>query len=176
MITSDTIVALSTPPGVGAIGVIRLSGKDAITICDRCFKGKALNEQPSHTLHFGPLMDGDEIVDEVVVGLFKAPKSYTMEDVVEISCHGSPFIQEKIIQLLIRKGARAAKAGEFTLRAFLNGRLDLSQAEAVAVALRDRDQAWGARGDAREVSAPAVAVDAQGEAHPRLRVYAANAA
>ncbi len=132
MITSDTIVALSTPPGVGAIGVIRLSGKDAITICDRCFKGKALNEQPSHTLHFGPLMDGDEIADEVVVGLFKAPKSYTMEDVVEISCHGSPFIQEKIIQLLIRKGARAAKAGEFTLRAFLNGRLDLSQAEAVA--------------------------------------------
>ena len=132
MITSDTIVALSTPPGVGAISVIRLSGKEAITICDRCFKGKALQEQPTHTLHFGPLMDGDEIVDEVVVGLFKAPKSYTTEDVVEISCHGSPFIQEKIIQLLIRKGARAAKAGEFTLRAFLNGRLDLSQAEAVA--------------------------------------------
>lgn len=132
MITNDTIVALSTPPGVGAIGVVRLSGKDGITICDTCFKGKLLNDQASHTLHFGHIVDGEEMIDEVVVGIFKAPNSYTKENVVEISCHGSPYIQQKIIQLLIRKGARPAKAGEFTMRAFLNGRLDLSQAEAVA--------------------------------------------
>ncbi|HUM46698.1 MAG TPA: tRNA uridine-5-carboxymethylaminomethyl(34) synthesis GTPase MnmE [Chitinophagales bacterium] len=132
MITNDTIVALSTPPGVGAIGVVRLSGKDGIAICDSIFKGKVLAGQPSHTLHFGHIVDGEEMIDEVVVGIFKAPNSYTKENVVEISCHGSPYIQQKIIQLLIRKGARPAKAGEFTLRAFLNGRLDLSQAEAVA--------------------------------------------
>lgn len=132
MDTDDTIVALSTPPGIGALGVIRLSGKNAIAICDRCFKGKKLTEQRSHTLHVGLLTDGDEVVDEVVVSLFKAPKSYTMEDVVEISCHGSPFIIQRIIRLLISLGARQAKAGEFTLRAFLHGRLDLSQAEAVA--------------------------------------------
>ncbi|MBK9730541.1 MAG: tRNA uridine-5-carboxymethylaminomethyl(34) synthesis GTPase MnmE [Chitinophagaceae bacterium] len=132
MFVEDTIVALSTPPGVGAIAVIRLSGKDGITICDTIFKGKVLNDQPTHTLHFGHIMEADEIIDEVVVGIFKAPHSYTKENVVEISCHGAPYIQQRIIQLLIRKGARPAKAGEFTLRAFLNGRLDLSQAEAVA--------------------------------------------
>ena len=132
MIADDTIVALSTPPGVGAIAVIRLSGKDSITLCDSIFKGKVLNDEPSHTLHFGQVVDGDEIIDEVVMGIFKAPHSYTRENVVEISCHGAPYIQQRIIQLLTRKGARMAKAGEFTLRAFLNGRIDLSQAEAVA--------------------------------------------
>ncbi|MET3113475.1 tRNA modification GTPase [Pedobacter sp. CG_S7] len=132
MITNETIVALSTPTGVGAIGVIRLSGKDAITITNAVFKGKDLLLQDSHTLHFGLIKDGEKVIDEVVVALFVAPKSYTKENVVEISCHGSNYIIQQIISLLIRKGASAAKPGEFTLRAFLNGGLDLSQAEAVA--------------------------------------------
>ena len=132
MITNETIVALSTPTGTGAIGVIRLSGKDAITITNAVFKGKDLLQQDSHTLHFGLIKDGEKVIDEVVVGLFVAPKSYTKENVVEISCHGSNYIIQQIISLLIRKGASAAKPGEFTLRAFLNGGLDLSQAEAVA--------------------------------------------
>lgn len=130
--TNDTIIALSTPPGMGALAVIRLSGKDAFTICDACFKGKVLNEQPSHTLHFGQVVDNGAVIDEVVAGIFRAPHSYTCENVVEISCHGAPVIQQRIIQLLISHGARHAKAGEFTMRAFLNGRIDLSQAEAVA--------------------------------------------
>ncbi|TDQ11478.1 tRNA uridine-5-carboxymethylaminomethyl(34) synthesis GTPase MnmE [Pedobacter metabolipauper] len=132
MITTDTIVALSTPPGAGAIGVIRLSGDDAIRIANSVFSGKNLLEQDSHTLHFGLIKDGPVVIDEVVVSLFVAPKSYTKENVVEISCHGSNYIIQQIISLLIRKGATAAKPGEFTLRAFLNGSLDLSQAEAVA--------------------------------------------
>jgi tRNA modification GTPase len=132
MISNDTIVALSTPPGIGAIGVIRLSGKDAITITNDVFSGKDLLRQESHTLHFGTIKDGNQVIDEVVVSLFVAPKSYTKENVVEISCHGSNYIIQQIISLLIRKGASAAKPGEFTLRAFLNGSLDLSQAEAVA--------------------------------------------
>lgn len=129
---NETIVALATPPGIGAIGVIRLSGSDAITIADKVFKGKRLSEQASHTLHFGKITDGERIIDEVVASLFKAPKSYTGEDVVEISCHGSQYILEQIINLCIDKGAVMAKAGEFTQRAFLNGKLDLAQAEAVA--------------------------------------------
>jgi tRNA modification GTPase len=132
MITNETIVALSTPPGIGAIGVIRLSGKDAITITNSVFSGKNLTEQESHTIHFGLIKDGNVVIDEVLVSLFVAPKSYTKENVVEISCHGSNYIIQQIINLLIRKGASAAKPGEFTLRAFLNGGLDLSQAEAVA--------------------------------------------
>jgi len=128
----DTIVALATPTGTGAIGVIRLSGPDAITIADSVFKGKKLSQQASHTIHFGNIVDGDAILDEVLVSLFIAPKSYTRENVVEISCHGSSYIIESIIKLLIKQGARAAKPGEFTLRAFVNGQLDLSQAEAVA--------------------------------------------
>jgi tRNA modification GTPase len=131
-ISDDTIVALSTAQGIGAIAVIRLSGKNAIEICNKVFNGSDLTKQHSHTLHFGHIKNGEEIIDEVVVGLFKEPKSFTKENVVEISCHGSPFIQQKIIELLIEKGARQAKPGEFTLRAFLNGRFDLSQAEAVA--------------------------------------------
>lgn len=134
MITAkeDTIVALATPSGTGAIALIRLSGPDAISIINQVFKGKDLEKQDSHTVHFGTIRDGEQIVDEVLISLFVAPKSYTKENVVEISCHGSKYIIESIIKLLIRKGARAAKPGEFTLRAFLNGGLDLSQAEAVA--------------------------------------------
>ncbi|WP_293310286.1 tRNA uridine-5-carboxymethylaminomethyl(34) synthesis GTPase MnmE [Pedobacter sp. UBA5917] len=128
----DTIIALSTPSGSGAIGVIRLSGPDAISLTNTVFAGKDLEKQETHTLHFGLVKDGDHIVDEVVAGLFVAPKSYTKENVVEISCHGSNYIIQQIINLLISKGARAAKPGEFTLRAFLNGAFDLSQAEAVA--------------------------------------------
>lgn len=132
MYNQDTIIALSTPPGSGAIGVIRLSGPEAITLTNQVFAGKDLSQQASHTLHFGLVKDGDVIIDEVVAGLYVAPKSYTKENVVEISCHGSNYIIQQILNLLIKKGARPAKPGEFTLRAFLNGGLDLSQAEAVA--------------------------------------------
>jgi tRNA modification GTPase len=132
MISNDTIVALATPQGVGAIGVIRLSGSKAIEITAEVFQGKNLKEQKSHTIHYGYIKDSDKLVDEVMVSIFRSPKSFTTEDVVEISCHGSPFVAEQIIRLLIQHGARAAKPGEFTLRAFMNGRIDLSQAEAVA--------------------------------------------
>jgi tRNA modification GTPase len=129
---TDTIVALATPNGVGAIAVIRLSGPDAITIANSVFRGKDLTKQASHTIHFGSIADGDLILDEVLISLFVGPRSYTRENVVEISCHASGYIIESIIKLFIKKGARSAKPGEFTLRAFLNGQLDLSQAEAVA--------------------------------------------
>lgn len=128
----DTIVALSTPEGIGAIAVIRLSGKDAIQITNQVFRGKDLETQPTHTLHFGTIRNGKEILDEVVVSLFKAPHSFTKENVVEISCHGSPYIVRRIIQLMLKQGARLAQAGEFTKRAFMNGQFDLAQAEAVA--------------------------------------------
>lgn len=130
--SDDTIVALATPAGTGAIGVIRLSGPQAISIANAVFKGKDLSLQASHTIHFGTIRDEAEVVDEVLVSLFIAPHSYTRENVVEISTHGSPYIQERLLKLLMQNGARAAKAGEFTLRAFLNGAMDLSQAEAVA--------------------------------------------
>ncbi len=129
---TDTIVALATPAGTGAIGIIRLSGPDAIVIAASAFKGKDLTKQSSHTIHFGHIVDGDVVLDEVLASIFIAPKSYTGENVVEISCHGSAYILESVIKLLMKKGARTAKPGEFTLRAFLNGQLDLSQAEAVA--------------------------------------------
>ena len=128
----DTIVALAPPPGIGAIGLIRLSGEDAIRIVNELFPSKDIGSQASHTLHVGLLRDGDTMLDEVVVALYKAPRSYTGEDVVEISCHGSPFIQEQVIKACIARGARLARAGEFTQRAFLKGKLDLTQAEAVA--------------------------------------------
>src|SRR5215831_2451369 len=128
----DTIVALATPPGVGAIGVIRLSGKNTFTIIDKLFPSKKLSEQPSHSLHVGFIKDEEKIIDEVVISIFKNPRSYTGEDVIEISGHGSPFVLEKIIEACIKNGARLAKPGEFTQRAFLNGKLDLTQAEAVA--------------------------------------------
>lgn len=136
MILQDTIVALATPSGAGAIAVIRLSGIDAIGIADACFKSvkseKRLSLQKTHTIHLGHVVDGNKTIDEVLVSVFKNPNSYTGEDVVEVSCHGSNYIQQEIIQLFLRKGCRMATAGEFTLRAFLNGKLDLSQAEAVA--------------------------------------------
>lgn len=133
LISQDTIVALATSPGAqGAIAVVRVSGSQAISLVNSIFKGKNLEKQASHTIHFGTIRDGEEIVDEVLISLFVGPNSYTKENSVEISTHNSKYIIERVINLLIRKGARAARAGEFTLRAFLNGGLDLSQAEAVA--------------------------------------------
>ncbi len=128
----DTIVAPATPPGTSAIAVIRLSGGEAIAICQRLFRGKDLTRQPSHTVHYGSLRDGDELLDEVLVSVFKAPTSFTKENVVEISCHGSAFVVQKIIRSLLKHGARLAEPGEFTKRAFLNGQFDLAQAEAIA--------------------------------------------
>ena len=128
----DTIVALATPPGIGAIGVIRISGKKTFNIINGLFPSKNLLNPKTHTLHVGLLKNENEILDEVVISLFKNPASYTGEDIIEISCHGSHFIQQKIIETVIAKGARMAKPGEFTQRAFLNGKLDLTQAEAVA--------------------------------------------
>jgi len=128
----DTISAISTPQGVGAIGIIRLSGPNAISIVDHLFHGKKLSEQVSHTLHFGSIRHQGKILDEVVVSLFRTPHSYTGENVVEISCHASPYIMQTMLQLTFDEGARPARPGEFTLRAFLNGKMDLSQAEAVA--------------------------------------------
>jgi tRNA modification GTPase len=135
MIPQDTIVALATPSGSGAIAIIRISGKDAITIAASVFTsitGKDITRQKTHTLHLGHITDDNKIYDQVLLSLFKGTNSYTGENTVEISCHGSVYIQQQIIQLLLRKGCRMANAGEFTLRAFLNGKLDLSQAEAVA--------------------------------------------
>lgn len=135
MIPNDTIIALATPSGAGAIAVIRISGNNAIALTGEYFKsvrGKKLIDQKTHTIHLGHIMEDKRVMDEVLLSLFKGPHSYTGEDVVEISCHGSPYIQQQIIQLFLRNGCRMADAGEFTLRAFLNGKLDLSQAEAVA--------------------------------------------
>jgi tRNA modification GTPase len=135
MIKLDNIIALATPSGVGAIAIIRISGKDAITICESFFKSvsdKLLLEQHTHTIHLGHIIVNDRVLDEVLVSIFRDPNSYTGENVVEISCHGSLYIQQEIIQLFLRNGCRIANPGEFTLRAFLNGKLDLSQAEAVA--------------------------------------------
>jgi len=137
----ETIVALATPPGTGAIGVIRLSGSSAIPIVNDVFKGKNLSEVQSHTIHLGTVRDENVILDEVLVSVFKGPNSYTKEDVIEISCHGSNFIINGLLQLLIRKGARLAKPGEFTQRAFLNGRFDLAQAEAVADVIASESEA-----------------------------------
>ncbi len=131
----DTITALATASGAGAIAIIRVSGTQSMEIVNSIFKaksGKSLINQDSHTLHLGTIYDNQRIIDEVLVSLFRGTKSYTGEPTVEISCHGSSYIQQEILQLLLRKGCRAAKAGEFTLRAFINGKMDLSQAEAVA--------------------------------------------
>jgi len=135
MIPQDTIVALATPSGAGAIAVLRLSGNEAISIASGVFtsvSGKDITRQKSHTLHLGHIESEGKIYDQVLISIFKGPNSYTGENTIEISCHGSTYIQQQIIQLLLRKGCRMANAGEFTLRAFLNGKLDLSQAEAVA--------------------------------------------
>lgn len=128
----DTIVAIATPPGIGAIGVIRVSGENAFDIVNKIFPSKNLSGQAANTLHVGFIKEGDNILDEVVISLFKNPSSYTGEDVIEISCHGSSYVQQKVLNVIIERGARLAKAGEFTQRAFLNGKLDLIQAEAVA--------------------------------------------
>src|SRR4029079_6890765 len=132
VIWDDTIVALATPPGVSAIGVVRLSGKNAFAVIDQLFSSKNLTDQPSHSLHVGFIRENEKILDEVVVAIYKNPASYTGEDLVEISGHGSPYVLQQIINACIKKGARLAKPGEFTQRAFLNGKIDLTQAEAVA--------------------------------------------
>lgn len=135
MISQDTIVALASPSGAGAIAVIRISGTQSITIGATVFQsisGKDLSKQKTHTLHLGHIVDGNKVIDQVLISIFKGSQSYTGENTIEISCHGSTYIQQQIIQLLLRKGCRMAEAGEFTLRSFLNGKMDLSQAEAVA--------------------------------------------
>ena len=153
----DTIVALATPPGIGAIGVIRLSGGAAIEIINSLFVAKDLATKPSHTLHVGLIKEEDKAIDEVVVSIFKGPKSYTGEDVIEISCHGSPYVQQQVLQACVHKGARIAKPGEFTQRAFLNGKLDLTQAEAVAdliasnTAASQKTALYNIRGGFREI-------------------------
>ena len=135
MINQETIIALATPNGLGAISLIRVSGKDAILITDKLFrskKNKVLSDQKSHTVHLGHLLKNDREIDEVLITLFKGPHSYTGEDTIEISCHGSTYIQKEIINLYLDNGIRSANPGEFTLRAFINGKMDLNQAEAVA--------------------------------------------
>lgn len=135
MTNKDTIIALATASGAGAIAVLRVSGPEAISVSNSLFRSihnKSLLTQTTHTVHLGHVMDGKRVLDEVLLSLFKNPQSYTGEDVVEISCHGSSYIQQQILQLFIRNGCRSANPGEFTLRAFLNGKMDLSQAEAVA--------------------------------------------
>ena len=136
MIDQSTICAIATSPGIGAIATIRLSGEEAIEIADKVFrspvKNKKLADQQANTLHVGTISEGPEIIDEVVVSLFRAPHSFTGEDVIEITCHGSAYIQQRLLELLLKAGARMARPGEFTQRAFLNGKMDLSQAEAVA--------------------------------------------
>ncbi len=136
MLFHDTIVAIATAPGAGAVAILRLSGKNAIHIADAVYHSPNGNKRliacKPNTIHFGTIRNGNEIVDEVLVSLFKAPHSYTGEDSVEVSCHGSVFIQQKLLQLFIQHGARLSRPGEFTMRAFLNGKMDLSQAEAVA--------------------------------------------
>ncbi|MDC3344598.1 tRNA uridine-5-carboxymethylaminomethyl(34) synthesis GTPase MnmE [Flavobacteriaceae bacterium] len=135
MIQNDSIIALATPSGIGAISVIRISGEDAINIVSKKFNsisGKELKNQKTHTIHLGHIIENNRIIDEVLVSVFKNPRSYTGENVVEISCHGSSYIQQEIIQLFLKNGCRMADNGEFTMRAFLNGKMDLSQAEAVA--------------------------------------------
>ena len=135
MNSQETIVALASPSGAGAIAVIRISGENAIAIAASVFEsvsGKDISKQKTHTLHLGHIIDGKKVIDQVLLSIFKGTNSYTGENTIEISCHGSTFIQQQIIQLLLRSGCRIANPGEFTLRAFLNGKMDLSQAEAVA--------------------------------------------
>ncbi|MBL7876193.1 MAG: tRNA uridine-5-carboxymethylaminomethyl(34) synthesis GTPase MnmE [Cyclobacteriaceae bacterium] len=130
--TEDTIIALATPQGVSGLAVIRISGKEAISITQKIFHGKRLEDQASHTIHLGTLGEPDRAIDEVMISLFKEPNSFTKENSIEISCHGSPIIVREIIKLFLKHGVRLAEPGEFTKRAFLNGRFDLAQAEAVA--------------------------------------------
>lgn len=128
---NDTIVAISTAYGVGAISIVRLSGDEAIEIVNRSFKGKNLLNVESHTINYGKIVDDNQVIDEVMVSVLKAPKTYTKEDIVEINCHGGMYVTQKVLEIMLKNGARMAEAGEFTKRAFLNGRIDLTQAEAV---------------------------------------------
>ncbi len=137
----DTICALATANGIGAIGIIRISGEQSFEIVNTIFEGKNIQKAESHTVHYGFIKDGDEVVDEVMVSVFRAPKTFTTEDSVEISFHGSPYIGKRILEVLIKNGARMAKAGEFTMRAFMNGRIDLSQAESVADLIASENEA-----------------------------------
>lgn len=137
----DTICAIATANGMGALGIIRLSGDDAVEITNRVFEGKNLEKVKSHTVHYGFIKDGNESIDEVMVTVFLAPKTFTTENSVEISYHGSPFIGKKILEVLLKNGARMAKAGEFTMRAFMNGRIDLSQAESIADLIASENEA-----------------------------------
>ena len=135
MSQEKNIIAIATPAGAGAVSIIRISGPEAWSLVAgqfKSFRDKDLLKQKSHSIHLGHITDGDKIIDQVLVSLFKGPNSYTGENVVEINCHGSSYIQQEILQLFLRKGCKMAAGGEFTLRAFLNGKLDLSQAEAVA--------------------------------------------
>ena len=129
----DTIVGISTALARSAISIVRVSGPDAISIVSRIFKGKDLNKVKSHTIHYGHIIDtrNGEVIDEVLVSVFRAPKTYTKEDLVEINCHGGQLVTELVFDQLVLNGARVAEAGEFTKRAFLNGRIDLTKAEAV---------------------------------------------
>ena len=137
----DTICALATADGVGAIGIIRVSGQDALAVVNRIFEGKNLEKEPTHTVHYGFVKDGEEVIDEVMVSVFHAPRTFTAENSAEISFHGSPHIAKRILEALINNGARMAKAGEFTMRAFMNGRIDLSQAESIADLIASENEA-----------------------------------
>lgn len=153
----DTIVAISTALGSGALSIVRLSGQDALEIANQVFKGKNLLKVNSHTVHYGHIVDAGEIIDEVLVSVFLAPKTFTRENIVEISCHGGIFVTNKILELLLRKGARMAEPGEFTKRAFLNGRIDLTQAESVIDVIEAKTNSslkmanLGLRGDVRKL-------------------------
>ena len=137
---NDTIAAISTSSGKGAISIIRLSGQESINIVNNIFKGKDLNKIPSHTINYGYIINGNEIIDEVLVSVMKAPKTYTTENIVEINCHGSIATTNKILELVLNQGARLAEPGEFTKRAFLNGRIDLTQSEAVIELLNSKSE------------------------------------
>ena len=137
----DTICALATANGIGAIGIIRVSGNQSFEIVNKIFEGKNLEKVDSHTVHYGFIKDEDETIDEVMISVFHAPKTFTTENSVEISFHGSPYIGKKILEALIKNGARMAKAGEFTMRAFMNGRIDLSQAESIADLIASENEA-----------------------------------
>ena len=153
----DTIVAISTALGQGAISIVRLSGNEAISIVNKSFRGVNLEKVDSHTINYGKIYDKNEYIDEVMVSIFKAPKTYTREDVVEINCHGSIFVANRILEIMIENGARIAEPGEFTKRAFLNGRIDLTQAEAVMDVINARTEQSlkcanvALRGDVREM-------------------------
>lgn len=138
---NDTICALATANGIGALGIIRVSGNEALTVVQKCFPSKKLEKQKSHTIHYGYFMDEDEAIDEVMLSIFLAPRTFTTENSVEITFHGSPHIGKRILETLMKNGARMAKAGEFTLRAFINGRIDLSQAEAIADVIASENEA-----------------------------------